>query len=145
MCSERNAVPERASRVKTYTCGLAVGLAIGMALGIFGAFVWDAIGESEMASRQSTLQNLRAHLERRAQHEGRYPRDLADVIEELGLEKHVNAENLGYPAAGRSYDVHEDDLILFYERYPRQYGFVVGRFEMRQSYFNFRLGDWTSQ
>jgi len=144
MCGERNAVSGRASRVKAYTCYLAAGLAIGMALGIFSAVVWDALGEAERSSRQSTLQNLRAHLERRAQREGRYPRDLSEVIEELGFGKHVNAENLGYPAAGRAYDVHDDDLIIFYERRPRRYGFVVGRFEMRQSYFNFRLGDWTS-
>jgi hypothetical protein len=123
-----------------YICYIAIGFLIGMAVGILGLLVWNSLGAAQMASRQCTLQNLRAELERRAESEGRYPRDLRDVIEELGLGKHVDADDLGYPAAGRAYDLREDDMVLFYERRARRYGFVVGRFEMRQSYFNFRLG-----
>jgi len=144
MFCEGAAVSGRASRLKAYTAVFSAGLVMGMAVGIAGALVWGALGEAEWWWHLSSYRNLREDLIRRAERQGRYPRDLAAVIEERGYAKHVNAEALGYSAAGEVYDIHEGDLIVFYERRPHRYGFLVGRFEMRQGYHNFRLGPWTS-
>jgi len=144
MSGERDSVSGRASRLKAYTGAFSAGLVVGVALGVLGAIVWDALGDMERSTHLSDLKILKEHLIRRAVREGRYPSDLASLIKELGYGEDLNAEDFVYSAAGETYDIHESDLIVFNERRPHRYGFVVGRFEMRQGYHNFRIGHRTS-
>ena len=145
MSAKQNSVSGDTSRLKVYTAVLFTGFVVGVAVGVLGALVWDTLGEMERTTRLSSLKILREHLRRRAEREGRYPANLATIIEETGWDNSLDAENLQYWAAGKPYDVHSGDLTVFFERRPCRYGFVVGRFEMRQDYHIFWLGRYVSE
>ena len=145
MSAKQNSVSGGTSRLKVYTAVLFTGFTLGVAVGVLGALVWDTLGEMERTTRLSSLKILREHLRTRAERQGRYPANLAIIIEETGWDSDLDTDNLQYWAAGKPYDADSGDLTVFFERRPRRYGFVVGRFELRQDYHIFWLGRHVSE
>jgi hypothetical protein len=113
---------------------------LGIGTGVLGACLWDALGRSERISRLSDLVCLAIRLTEHAKVQGRYPEELSGTINELHLEGRVCPANLAYPAAGARYDKAADDMIVLRELSARRYGFVSGRFELRQTSSRFLFG-----
>jgi len=130
---------EKALRILRMCVPCLAMFAVGVGAGLVSDRVWHSSGTLERASRLSDLLNIAERLRMKAETQGKYPQALGDVIDELEFQGRVCESQLGYPAAGTPYDEAAADLIIVYELAPRPYGFVSGRFELRQGYWNFRL------
>lgn len=103
-------------------------------------YIWHSYGQSEKATRRTTLAVMGGHVVHYAQNTGRYPDRLRQALGEGQWPSVYSVDRLRYVAAGQPYD---DDprKVLFFERSAQNYGFDRGYFVVHQLYVEFVSGE----
>jgi len=130
MANSTEAAHEGATRRRRRPRAVWLGIGLLVATGL-GLLVWDASGRGDRVSHESDLVFLQYALLKQAEREGKYPLDLREAIHASGQEAYLDADNLGYVAAGKPYDP-QGEQWLFYEYRATRYGFERGRFHVYQ-------------
>jgi hypothetical protein len=114
-------------RVVTSVVTLLLVFVCGAFSGVALCAYYATRGQSEKASRLSTLLNVRRFLVEYASTKGRYPEHVEDAIQDAGFLAIVQPEQIEYDAAGRPYPLGLSPM--FRDKTPRRYGlFEKGKF-----------------
>ncbi len=121
------------------SCAYVLIFTAGLGAGIFVDSVRHAVGLSQYYSRRSEMWSVQCALLDHAKKYGRFPATIDTVINQVGLDKVVRADDLQYAAANMSYDSTTGTTLLFKDKKPRQYGFIRGCFWVERDCWEFQI------